>query len=107
MTIRSFVVRRWHGRVRTADAERYLEITAKTAIPGYRNTPGNLGAVVAHRVDGDVTHVETVSFWRSRADIVAFAGDDISVARYYDFDDDFLLEKEPHVVHFDAVGELS
>jgi hypothetical protein len=104
--MQSFVVRRWHGRVRTADAERYLAIMRDVSIPDYRKTPGNLGAFCAHRAEGEVTHIETVSFWRSREDIVAFAGEDITLAYYYDIDDQFLLEKERHVTHFDAFGEL-
>ena len=36
-----------------------------------------------------------VTFWESEAAIRAFAGDDISVAKYYDFDKDFPLELEP------------
>jgi hypothetical protein len=35
-----------------------------------------------------------VTFWDSEEAIRAFAGNDISVAKYYDFDKDFLLEME-------------
>ena len=40
-----------------------------------------------------------VTFWESEAAIRAFAGDDISVAKYYDFDKDFLIELEPCSMH--------
>jgi len=33
--------------------------------------------------------------------IRAFAGDDISVAKYYDLDNDFLLELEPCPAHYE------
>ncbi len=43
-----------------------------------------------------------MSFWRSRDDIVAFAGDDVDVARYYPEDDRFLLTRPATVDHFDV-----
>ena len=42
-----------------------------------------------------------VTFWESEAAIRAFAGDDISVAKYYSFDKDFLLELEPCSMHYE------
>jgi hypothetical protein len=43
-----------------------------------------------------------VTFWESEAAIRAFDGDDISVAKYYDFDKDFLVELEPCSVHYET-----
>jgi hypothetical protein len=43
-----------------------------------------------------------VTVWESEAAIRAFAGDDISVAKYYDFDKDFLLELEPCSTHYET-----
>jgi hypothetical protein len=37
-----------------------------------------------------------VTFWESEEAIRAFAGDYVRVAKYYDFDKDFVLELEPH-----------
>ena len=42
-----------------------------------------------------------VTFGESEAAIRAFAGDDPTVAEYYDFDKDFLLELEPCSVHYE------
>jgi heme-degrading monooxygenase HmoA len=42
-----------------------------------------------------------VTFWESEAAIRAFAEDDISVAKYYDLDKDFLLELEPCSTHYE------
>ena len=36
-----------------------------------------------------------ITFWESEEAVRAFAGDDISVAKYYEFDKEFLLELEP------------
>jgi hypothetical protein len=46
-------------------------------------------------MEGDTAHFLMVTFWESEEAIRAFAGDDISVAKYYDFDKDFLIGLEP------------
>jgi hypothetical protein len=97
------IARRWQGRLPTAKAEAYLRLMREVALPDYRSTEGNRGAWCLHRRDGDIVHVEMFTLWEDEAAIRRFAGDDIAAAKYYDFDDDFLLEKEPHVVHFEVI----
>jgi hypothetical protein len=97
------IARRWHGRVPNALAEEYLRLMREVALPDYRGTPGNRGAWCLSRVEGDVTHVEMLTLWDDVDAIRRFAGDDVAVAKYYDFDDDFLLEKERHVQHFAVI----
>jgi hypothetical protein len=46
-----------------------------------------------------------VTFWESEVAIRAFAGDDISLAKYYDFDKDFLLELEPCSAHYEMYDQ--
>lgn len=99
------IARRWHGRVPAEKAEAYLGLMRAIAIPDYRGTPGNIGAWCLSRAEGDVVHVEMFSLWESRKAIARFAGEDIEAAHYYDFDADYLLEMEPRVLHFEAVGE--
>ncbi len=72
------------------------------AIPDYRATPGNAGAYALRRIEGDVAHFLMVTFWESEDAIRAFAGDAITVAKYYDFDKNFLLEMEPTSTHYET-----
>lgn len=71
------------------------------ALPGYRSTPGNQGAYALRRIEGETAHFLMVTFWESEVAIRAFAGDDISAAKDYDFDQDFLLELEPCSTHYE------
>jgi hypothetical protein len=96
------MARRWHGRVPAAKAEEYLRLMCEVALPDYRKTEGNLGAWCLHRAQGEVVHFEMFTLWHDEDAIRRFAGEDIGKANYYDFDDGFLLEKEPHVLHFQA-----
>src|SRR4051794_25042404 len=99
------IMRVWRGAIRTGDRDRYRDYIAATGLDDYRATPGNLDAWMLFRDRGDgTTEVVTVSLWESREAIMGFAGDDIEVARYYPDDDEFLVEKDVTVSHFDVVG---
>ncbi len=95
------IARIWHGRTTASNADAYLDYLFKSGIPAYRKTIGNRGAWVLRRIDGDTAHFMTLSFWESRDAIVAFAGTDIEVAKYYAEDEKYLLEFEPTVTHYE------
>ena len=97
------IARRWHGRVPAAKADEYLKLTKDVGLADYHRTPGNIAAWCLHRHDGDVVHIETFTFWENEEAIRRFAGDELTKAKYYDFDPDFLLELEPEVVHFEVI----
>jgi len=95
------IARMWHGRTKASDAEAYLEYLFKSGIPAYRATAGNRGAWVLRRIEGDVAHFTTLSFWESHEAIKAFAGADSTAARYFPEDKKYLLEFEPAVTHYE------
>jgi hypothetical protein len=51
---------------------------------------------------GSTLLLDLATGWESEDAIRAFAGDDISVAKYYDFDKGFLLELEPASTHYET-----
>ncbi|MET9341174.1 MULTISPECIES: antibiotic biosynthesis monooxygenase family protein [unclassified Nonomuraea] len=95
------IARIWHGATPIEKSADYLRLMREVAIPDYRSTPGCRGAYVLRREEGDVAHFITLTFWDSEESVAAFAGDDVTVAKYYDFDADYLLEQEPRVTHHD------
>jgi heme-degrading monooxygenase HmoA len=99
------IVRMWHGRVPTSKAEAYRAFTIGRAIPDYQSVEGNISVHILERQEGDITHFITLTFWESLEAIKGFAGDDVEVAKYYPEDQDFLLEFEPRVVHYEVVGQ--
>lgn len=94
----------WHGRVNHDKAVPYRLFLIERAIPDYRSVTGNLGVKILERREKDSTHFITMSYWESIEAIRAFAGDDAETAKYYPEDEDFLLEFEPSVVHYEVVG---
>ena len=99
------IVRMWHGKVLTSKAKAYREFMVARAIPDYQSVAGNLSVHILERTEGDVTHFITLTFWKDLDSIRAFAGEDVEKAKYYPEDEDFLLEFEPHVVHYEVVGQ--
>jgi heme-degrading monooxygenase HmoA len=97
------IARVWRGRIRAADLDAYRSYIARTGLADYRGTPGNRGAYMFTRVDGDIAHVVTLSLWDTIESITGFAGDDVTLARYYPEDERYLLDFPERVEHFDVV----
>jgi heme-degrading monooxygenase HmoA len=98
------IARLWNGTVPADRADAYLEYLNRTGVPDYRATDGNRGVQVLRRDEGGRTHFLLVSLWESWDAIRAFAGDDPERARYYPEDEEFLLELEPRVTHYEVAG---
>jgi heme-degrading monooxygenase HmoA len=97
------IARMWRGWVHTDRIDEYVEIVERTGMSEYRATAGNRGAQLLTRDLGDGrTELITLSWWDDLDDIRAFAGDDIDAAKYYPEDDEFLVERETTVSHFEV-----
>ena len=101
------IARIWHGMVPLSKGEEYLDLMRRIALPEYLATRGNRGAWCLCRTEGDVTHFEMLTFWDDSDAIKRFAGDDYTLAKYYAFDSDYLIEMEPHVRHHQVYSESS
>jgi heme-degrading monooxygenase HmoA len=101
----SVILRKWTGRIRTADEDEYAVYVARTGANDYAATPGNLGFQILMRPLGDGTsEVTTLSWWESIEAIRHFAGEEPELARYYPEDDRFLLDRPSHVEHHQVVA---
>ncbi len=98
-------MRIWHGRVPTSKANAYRAFLNDRAIPDYKSVEGNRGVYILERREGAVTHFLTLTFWESWEAVRRFAGEDVEAAKYYPEDEEFLLEFEPRVVHYEVVGQ--
>lgn len=97
------IARMWRGWVRTDRAAAYVDYINGTGLREYAATAGNLGAQMWTRDLGDGrTEVVTVSWWESRTAIEGFAGPDIDVAVFYPEDEDYLVDRETTVWHYEV-----
>jgi heme-degrading monooxygenase HmoA len=100
------IARMWRGRMPASKTESYLEYLRATGLKEYGATEGNEGVLVLRRVLGGEAEFLLISLWESEEAIRRFAGEELERAVYYPRDDDFLLEREPSVVHYE-VAETS
>ncbi len=99
------IARIWKGEVPLDRSDEYLERMRTIAIPDYRSTDGNQGAFALRRLHEDRAEFLMLTFWDSLESIKAFNGDDISVAKYYDFDEEVLLEMVPNADHYEIYND--
>jgi len=97
------IARTWRGAVPEARSDEYHDYLMKTGVPGLQGTPGNCGVFVFRKLADGAAQFELVSLWDSLDSIRAFAGDPVDAARYYPEDEDFLLELEPKVTHYEVL----
>ena len=94
------IARTWRGWTRPEDADAYAAYIQATGLAEYTAIPGNRGAYLLHRPDGDRAEFIAVSFCDHLESITAFAGDDIDAAVFYPQDDHFLIDRETTVHHY-------
>jgi heme-degrading monooxygenase HmoA len=100
------IARTWRGVVRRDDAEAYAKYIRDTGFAEYAETPGNRGAWMLRRDEGEQTEFITLSMWESEDAIRAFAGNDIEAAVLYPEDERYLIG-ESTVTHHDVVDEVA
>ena len=98
------MARTWRGAVRAEDAEAYATYVQATGLKGYASTPGNQGAWLLYRLDGDRAEIMTMSLWESMDAIHGFAGEDVERAVFYPEDDRWLVDRDLVAHHWVVKG---
>ncbi|GAA4904288.1 heme-degrading monooxygenase HmoA [Nonomuraea thailandensis] len=99
------IARTWRGWTRASDADAYVDYLYETGMDAYRRTPGNRGAYLMRREDGDRTEFVTLTFWDSLDSVKAFAGQQYENAVFYDLDDRYLVDRETHTLHYQVMQD--
>ena len=102
-TVSPAVARIWEGRTRASIAEEYAAYLYEHGVKKLRATKGNLGVQVFRRTREGVTEFMTISYWSSREEIRAYAGEDIEKPRHLPKDAEYLLELPRQVKHFEVL----
>ena len=95
------ILRIWRGKTLPQRAAAYEEYIASTGLPGYLQTPGNTSAVFTRRDLGDLVEFCMVTTWTDMDAVKAFAGPQPEVAIFYPEDDDYLVDRELTVSHYE------
>jgi heme-degrading monooxygenase HmoA len=100
---KTVVARVWHGQTLTNKADEYYKYLTEAGIKKIQSIPGNVGTQVFRRTDGRITEFIVISYWNSRDAIRAFAGNDIEQVHPLPKDNQYLIEPETKVKHFDVL----
>jgi heme-degrading monooxygenase HmoA len=98
------IARQWRGWVAATNRDAYAAYMHEVALFGYADVPGNLGVYMLDRADGDHVEFCMISLWDSIDSIRAFAGADYERAVFYPRDDEFLVDRELTVTHYNVFG---
>jgi len=101
------IARIWHGRTDADRFDEYMDYMTRTGVRDLRATPGNQRVLVLCERGEKSADIVFISLWDSLESIRAFAGDDITKARYYPRDTEFLHELEPNVRHLDVAADAT
>jgi len=99
------IARIWHGRTKVEDYEEYTEFMKVKAIPDYRKTNGFVKLIFLRNIKDNAGHFTLITFWENLEVIKNFAGEDFEKAKYYLEDENFLLEFEEKVTHYEVFAE--
>jgi heme-degrading monooxygenase HmoA len=97
------IARIWRGITLVEKADAYIAHLDETGLRDYAKTPGNRGVTVLRRVQGEHSEIMLISLWDSMEAVRAFAGENPERSVYYPEDENYLLEMEPLVRHYEVV----
>ena len=96
------IVRIWHGKTSIEDYEAYTDFLKRVAIPDYQKTVGFKELTFLRSIKDNEGHFTLITYWENLEAIKNFAGDDFEKAKYYSEDNNFLLEFEEKVQHYEV-----
>ncbi len=100
------IARIWHGKTSIEKYETYTEFLKQVAITDYKKTDGFKELTFLRNIESNEGHFTLITYWKNLEVIKNFAGDDFEKAKYYPEDDNFLLEFEEKVKHYEVFAEL-
>src|SRR6185437_16781968 len=77
-----------------------------TGLADYGKTAGNRGTTILRRDQGEHCEIVLISLWDSMDSVRAFAGENPERSVYYPEDEQFLLQMEPLVRHYEVAQQI-
>ena len=100
------IARIWRGVTLATQADAYLKHLQETGLPDFEQTPGNRGVYVIRRVQGEHCEFQIISLWESMDAVQRFAGKEAERSRYYAQDEQYLLDMEQLVRHYEVAAQV-
>lgn len=100
------IARVWRGITLKEKADDYLAYLNETGLKDYAKTPGNRGVTILRRIQGEHCEVMLISLWESMDAVRGFAGENPERSVYYPEDEQYLLQMEPLVRHYEVAEQF-
>lgn len=94
------IAREWRCLCPRDTREGFLTHLHATGVSETSGLPGYLGHQILERDSQESVEITLVTFWRSLDHIVAFAGEDLEVARLYEGDEAYRIVPDTRVRHY-------
>ncbi|MGE4292889.1 MAG: antibiotic biosynthesis monooxygenase [Desulfovibrio sp.] len=99
------IAREWRCRCPKSQREGFLAHLRSTGVKDTSATPGFRGEQILERDQGNTVEITLISYWNRLEDIVAFAGEDIAMARLYPGDEAFEIVPDHTVRHYEVLEQ--
>ncbi|HEU4662489.1 MAG TPA: antibiotic biosynthesis monooxygenase [Dokdonella sp.] len=97
------IARIWRGITPAERADAYIAHLGETLLKAAAATPGNRGVTVLRRLQGEHSEIVLITLWDSMDAVRAFAGENPERSVYDPEDENYLLDMEPLVRHYEVV----
>lgn len=101
------IIRMWKGSTKRAESDAYFDYLKETGIKDCEKTPGNQGVYLLKRDYDNKTEFLFLSLWESMNAIEVFAGSTPDKAVFYPEDEEFLVDFDKHVQHYEVLHSPS
>lgn len=99
------IARIWEGQTKNEHSEVYEKIIVERDIPNYKKTVGFIKLTFLKRADNEFTYFKLLTFWSDLDVIANFTGPNFEEAKYYDEDEQYLLDFPGRVSHYEVFEE--
>jgi heme-degrading monooxygenase HmoA len=99
------IARVWKGRTKIEHSEVYAKIIEERDIPDYRKTAGFVKLTFLKRTDNEFTYFKLLTFWTELKMITNFTGPNLEEAKFYNEDEQYLLDFPGSVSHYEVFAE--
>jgi len=99
------IARIWHGTTSEKNYEEYTAFMRSKAIPDYKNTDGFVKLTFLRNLKDSIAHFTLITYWENLEVIKNFAGANFEKAKYYPEDQQFLLNFEEKVTHYEVFAD--
>jgi hypothetical protein len=96
------IARVWRGATLAENGDAYAAYLEETGMRNAREIPGSRGTLVLRRDRAGYTEFETILLFESMEDVRGFAGDELDAAVFFQLDDEYLVERDLEVRHYEV-----